>query len=80
MGIEPTFTVWQTVVLAVILHLHLEPAGNYDIPTPCLQGKCSASELCRHLFKFPFKFRRGLSFSSTDFGNVSSNSGMFATS
>ena len=23
MGIEPTFTVWQTVVLAVILHLHM---------------------------------------------------------
>ena len=23
MGIEPTFTVWQTVVLAVILHLYM---------------------------------------------------------
>ena len=28
---------------------NMEPAGNYDIPTPCLQGKCSAAELCRHL-------------------------------
>ena len=27
----------------------VEPAGNYDIPTYCLQGSCSAAELCRHI-------------------------------
>ena len=46
--IETSSVEWQSTVLTIVLHLHLEPAGNYDIPTPCLQGKCSAAELCRH--------------------------------
>ena len=47
--IETSSVEWQSTVLAVVLHLHLELAGNYDIPTPCLQGKCSAAELCQHV-------------------------------
>ena len=42
-GIEPVSQLWQSCVLAVILHLHMEPVDGLEPPTYCLQGNCTTN-------------------------------------